>query len=330
MNELQKTLIDRKIDCNSIWFMRQAGRYLPEFRKIRSKNKDFIKLCFNSDLSSEITLQPIERFDLDSAIIFSDILLVPHVLGQNVKFIKNKGPVLESFNLDKFLKNNPETFTKKMRPVYQAIKKTRKKLNNNKSLISFVGAPWTLITYMFGKDKKENIKNIFKDKKKLKIIIDNLISYLCLHIKNQINAGSDVVQVFDSWAGMLEKRDLQDFCFQPNHEIVSFCNNNKVPVICFPKGINTEYLNFNREDSGKISFLLSIPALAGASFLGLKNIPNETIEINMLVISAIILSFLFSFLTVKFFLDYIKKFSLNIFVIYRIVIAFILIKIIYF
>ena len=105
MNELQKTLIDRKIDCNSIWFMRQAGRYLPEFRKIRSKNKDFIKLCFNSDLSSEITLQPIERLDLDSAIIFSDILSVPHVLGQTVKFIKNKGPVLESFNLDKFLES---------------------------------------------------------------------------------------------------------------------------------------------------------------------------------------------------------------------------------
>ena len=94
--------------------MRQAGRYLPEFKKIRSSNIDFIKLCLNSNLSSEITLQPIKRFDLDSAIIFSDILLVPHALGQKVKFIKNKGPILETFNLNKFFKNNPDDFYKKL------------------------------------------------------------------------------------------------------------------------------------------------------------------------------------------------------------------------
>ena len=247
MDALRKIILEKRIDIKPIWFMRQAGRYLPEFRKIRSLNKDFIKLCLNSDLSSEITLQPIKRYNLDSAIIFSDILLVPYALGQSVEFIKNKGPVLETFDLDKFFKNNPDDFTKKMDPIYQAIKKVKKKLNKDKSLISFVGAPWTLITYMLGKDKQENIKNLLKDKKKLKIIIENLNKYLCLHIKKQIDSGSDVVQIFDSWAGLLEKDDLQNFCIHPNYEIVNFCKNNKIPVICFPKGIKNEYLNFNKE-----------------------------------------------------------------------------------
>ena len=247
MDVLRKVILEKRIDIKPIWFMRQAGRYLPEFRKIRSLKKDFIKLCLNSDLSSEITLQPIKRYNLDAAIIFSDILLVPYALGQDVKFIKNEGPVLETFDLDKFFKNNPDDFTKKMDPIYQAIKKVKKNLNKDKSLISFVGAPWTLITYMLRKDKRENIKNLLKDKKRIKIIIENLNKYLCLHIKNQIDSGSDVVQIFDSWAGLLEKDDLQNFCIHPNYEIVNFCKNNKIPVICFPRGIKSEYLNFNKE-----------------------------------------------------------------------------------
>ncbi len=247
MGVLKKVILEKRIDIKPIWFMRQAGRYLPEFRKIRSLNKDFIKLCLDRDLSSEITLQPIKRYNLDSAIIFSDILLVPYALGQDVKFIKNEGPVLETFDLDKFFKNNSDDFTKKMDPIYQAIKKVKKNLNKDKSLISFVGAPWTLITYMLRKDKQENTKNLLKDKKRIKIIIENLNKYLCLHIKNQIDSGSDVVQIFDSWAGLLEKDDLQNFCIHPNYEIVNFCKNNKIPVICFPKGIKNEYLNFNKE-----------------------------------------------------------------------------------
>ena len=118
--------------------MRQAGRYLPEFRQIRSQNQNFINLCLNSELSSEITLQPIKRFDLDSAIIFSDILMIPYALDQKVEFVKDQGPVLEDFNLKKFLDNNKESFSQKLLPVYKAIKKTREKLNKKKSLIGFV------------------------------------------------------------------------------------------------------------------------------------------------------------------------------------------------
>ncbi len=243
MSTLKRILVRKDTSCKSIWFMRQAGRYLPEFRKIRKKNRNFIDLCFNSKLSSRITLQPIKRFDLDSAIIFSDILIVPHALGQNVKFLKNKGPVLSEFNYDIFKKNKRKEFTKKLLPVYKAIKTTRKKLNKKKSLISFVGAPWTLYVYMFGLKNKGKINN-YKFKKKNEII-SKITDYLCLHISNQMKAGADVVQIFDSWAGLIPNKHLKQYCYIPNRRIVAFCKKKKMPVICFPKGIKKRYLDFN-------------------------------------------------------------------------------------
>jgi uroporphyrinogen decarboxylase len=247
MSNLKKILTDKK-NCKSVWFMRQAGRYLPEFKKIRSNNTNFINLCLDSELSSEITLQPIKRFNLDSAIIFSDILMVPFALGQKVEFIKEQGPVLSSFNLEQFLDNNKNSFTKKLQPVYKAIEITRKKLNKEKSLISFVGAPWTLLIYMLGikKNKYEiDYKKIKSNKSKINIILNKLNEYLCIHIENQIHAGADVVQIFDSWAGLLPLNDLNDYCYQPNLKIVEFCKKKIIPIICFPKGIKENYKNFN-------------------------------------------------------------------------------------
>ena len=247
MSELREILINKKF-CKSIWFMRQAGRYLPEFRKIRLENKNFINLCLNSELSSEITLQPIKRFDLDSAIIFSDILMVPYALGQEVEFIKNQGPVLSNFNLKKFLNNDKITFTQKLYPIYKSIELTRKNLNKKKSLISFIGAPWTLLVYMLRMKKSKNEIDHTKIKSnefEVNVILDKLNEYLCTHIENQINAGADVVQIFDSWAGLLEKKDLPSFCYIPNLKLVEFCKKNKIPVICFPKGIRENYKEFN-------------------------------------------------------------------------------------
>ena len=247
MSAIKKILIGKESSCQAIWFMRQAGRYLPEFRKIRLQNKNFIELCFNSKLSSEITLQPIKRYNLDSAIIFSDILLVPYALGQDVSFIKNKGPILNNFDNDKFLENNEKKYEEKLKPIYRAIKETRKKLQTNKSLISFVGAPWTLVVYMFGlKENKNkiNIPKFEKHKKEIYKILKDLIKYLCIHIKNQIDAGADLVQVFDSWAGLLPEKDLENFCYNPNLEITNFCKEKKIPIICFPKGIGRNYLKF--------------------------------------------------------------------------------------
>tara|TARA_B100000035_G_scaffold142750_1_gene121492 strand:+ start:302 stop:1306 length:1005 start_codon:yes stop_codon:yes gene_type:complete len=247
MNSLKEILLNKNI-CKSVWFMRQAGRYLPEFRKIRSFNPNFIELCLNSELSSEITLQPIKRFDLDSAIIFSDILMVPFALRQKVNFIKGKGPILEDFDKEKFLNNNKYSFTKKLDPIYEAIKKTRKKLNNKKSLIAFVGAPWTLMIYMLGIKKGNEDINLEKLKKKkfeINLILENLHNFLCTHIENQINAGADVIQIFDSWAGLIQQEDLINFCYIPNLKIVEFCKERKIPVICFPRGINKNYKEFN-------------------------------------------------------------------------------------
>ena len=248
MSSLNKILLN-KINCKSIWFMRQAGRYLPEFQKIRSKNQDFIKLCLNSKLSSEITLQPIKRFNLDSAIIFSDILMVPYALGQDVIFTKNFGPKLSDFDLSKFLKNEKNDFSNKLSPIYKAIDITRRKLIKSKSLISFIGAPWSLIVYMLNvkESKKEiNFKKLQEKKKYLNQIIETLIYFLCIHIKNQINAGADVIQIFDSWAGLIPEENLNDYCYTPNLKISNFCKKQKIPVICFPKGIKENYEDFNK------------------------------------------------------------------------------------
>ena len=248
MSNLKEILINKKNSCRSIWFMRQAGRYLPEFRKIRSQNQNFINLCLNSNLSSEITLQPIKRYNLDSAIIFSDILLVPYALGQEVNFIKEQGPILSKFDLKKFIKNDKINFTQKLNPIYKAISKTRKNLDKKKSLISFIGAPWTLLIYMMGLKKDKNKINFSKIKGKeleINVILDKLNEYLCIHIKNQINAGADVVQIFDSWAGLLTDKDLPNFCYIPNSKLVEFCKSKKIPVICFPKGIKENYIEFN-------------------------------------------------------------------------------------
>ncbi len=247
MSNIKEILINKKI-CKSVWFMRQAGRYLPEFRKIRSQNQNFINLCLNSELSSEITLQPIKRFDLDSAIIFSDILMVPHALNQKVEFVKNQGPVLEEFNFKKFLNNDKISFTQKLYPIYKAIQITREKLDKNKSLIGFIGAPWTLLIYMLGvkESKKEINYKIIKAKEfEVNLILDKLNDYLCTHIENQINAGADVIQIFDSWAGLIAPDDLPNYCYIPNLKIVNFCKKKKIPVMCFPKGLNKNYKEFN-------------------------------------------------------------------------------------
>ena len=248
MSDLKKILLD-KVSCKSVWFMRQAGRYLPEFREIRNKNPNFIKLCLDSELCSIITIQPVKRFNVDSAIIFSDILMVPYALGQDVKFIKNHGPNLNDFNFKNFMNNNEGEFKKKLSPVYKAIEITRKKLNKEKSLISFVGAPWTLLVYMLGIKKSKNGLDLKKlDNKDINFdeIFNQLIKYLCIHIKCQIDSGADVVQIFDSWAGLIPEKKIKDYCYTPNLKIIDFCKREKIPNICFPKGLKEKYEEFNK------------------------------------------------------------------------------------
>ena len=156
MSKINNCLTNLDNSCIPIWFMRQAGRYLPEFRDLRQKNQDFLKLCLNSDLATEITLQPLNRFNLDAAIIFSDILIVPYAMNQQIEFGRNGGPIIKDFNINTFLKVNKEEFYKKLEQVYLAINKTRKRLDKHKSLIAFVGAPWTLLIYLLSLKKMVN------------------------------------------------------------------------------------------------------------------------------------------------------------------------------
>tara|TARA_Y100000590_G_scaffold2168_1_gene2858 strand:- start:302 stop:1249 length:948 start_codon:yes stop_codon:yes gene_type:complete len=226
--------------------MRQAGRYLPEFREIRKKNPDFIKLCLNPDLVNEITLQPLKRFDIDAAIIFSDILMIPYGLGQKVEFKKGHGPILEDVNLDKIINTNPEDFIKKLLPVYNGIKKVHSNLKG-KSLIGFVGAPWTLLLYMLNKESPKNNFNFSKINEN-KILNNKLIKkieeMICLHADKQIEAGADIIQIFDSWAGLLPEDELKNYCYMPTLKVVDYIKSKKIPVICFPKGIGKNYVDF--------------------------------------------------------------------------------------
>ena len=243
---LRECIKEKKTTYTPVWFMRQAGRYLPEFREIRKNNQDFIKLCLNPDLVNEITLQPLKRFDLDAAIIFSDILMVPYGLGQKVEFKKGFGPILEEINLDKIINTDPVDFVQKLLPVYKGIEKV-KNILKEKELIGFVGAPWTLLLYMLNKESPKNNFNfnkINKDKFLINKLLKKIEEMICLHIDKQVDAGANIIQIFDSWAGLLPEKELPNYCYIPTLKIVEHIKSKNIPVICFPKGIGNNYVNF--------------------------------------------------------------------------------------
>ena len=240
MSPIEEVIINKKSDINPIWIMRQAGRYLPEFREIRKQNPDFVELCLNQKLSSEITLQPLKRFDLDAAIIFSDILMLPYGLDQNVVFKKNIGPLLDDLDLEKISSVDEVSFVKKLSPVYELIKLvSSSQITNNKTTIGFVGAPWTLLVYMINKKSpKLNLnENFFKDNLLINKVLKVLDKFLKIHIKNQIKNGAQLIQIFDSWAGLLKEKDLPYYIYEPTLSLVNYIKSLNVPVICFPRGI---------------------------------------------------------------------------------------------
>jgi len=245
-NTLLNCILKKKVNYIPIWFMRQAGRYLPEFRVIRKQNPNFIKLCLNPNLVNEITLQPLKIFDINAAIIFSDILMIPYGLGQEVEFKKGIGPILEDINVNKIIKTKPRDFIQKLLPVYKGIEKTKTNLKT-KPLIGFVGAPWTLLLYMLNKGspkKNFNFDKITKDKFMVNKLLKKIEETICLHIDKQVEAGANIIQIFDSWAGLLPKKELINYCYIPILKIVEHVKSKKIPVICFPKGIGENYIDF--------------------------------------------------------------------------------------
>ena len=240
MSPIEEIIINKKSNINPIWIMRQAGRYLPEFREIRRQNPDFIKLCLNQKLSSEITLQPLKRFDLDAAIIFSDILMLPYGLNQNVVFEKNMGPLLDELDLKKISIVEEASFVKKLSPIYELIKLvSSSQITNNKTTIGFVGAPWTLLVYMINKKspKLDLNENFFGNKILISKVLKILDKFLKIHVKNQIDNGAQLIQIFDSWAGLLNEKDLPYYIYEPTLSLVNYIKSLNVPVICFPRGI---------------------------------------------------------------------------------------------
>ena len=246
MTPIKDCIINKKTQNKPIWFMRQAGRYLPEFREIRKKNQNFIQLCLNKELSSEITLQPLKRFKIDAAIIFSDILIVPYGLGQKVEFKKDFGPLLGDIDLNIFDNIDEIEFTKKLNSIYQSLKLTSENnLIDKKDLIGFVGAPWTILVYMLNKQSpKKNISNsLLDDEKLINKLLKIINKFLKVHIKNQINSGATIIQIFDSWAGLVEEKHLPKYVYNPTLEIVEYVKSLNTPVICFPRNIKN-YKNF--------------------------------------------------------------------------------------
>ena len=240
MSPIEEVIINKKSNINPIWIMRQAGRYLPEFREIRKQNPDFIKLCLNEKLSSEITLQPLKRFDLDAAIIFSDILMLPYGLNQTVEFKKNVGPLLGNFDLKEISNIEEVEFVEKLSSVYKLIKLvSNSQFTKNKTTIGFIGAPWTLLVYMINKKspKLSLNENFFEDKYLIDKILKILDRFLKIHIKNQIDSGAQIIQIFDSWAGLLKKKDLPHYIYDPTLSLVNYTKSLNVPAICFPRGI---------------------------------------------------------------------------------------------
>jgi len=259
MTPIHQVIKTQNTKINPIWIMRQAGRYLPEFREIRKLNPNFINLCLNHELSSEITLQPLKRFDLDAAIIFSDILMLPYGLNQRVEFEKGFGPKLGEINIDEMLKLDEVDFVQKIYPVYKAIEKvSTSNLLINKNTIGFIGAPWTLLVYIINQQspKKNLKKNFFNNDFLINRILLILEKFLKIHIKNQIDNGANVIQIFDSWAGLLEEKDLPNYVYSPTLNLVNYVKSLNIPVICFPREIKNykEFCDIVKPDVVSIDY----------------------------------------------------------------------------
>lgn len=254
--KLIDTIKDKKtFTTPPVWMMRQAGRYLPEYKQIRAQYQDFMDFCFSIDDVVEVTLQPLRRFPIDAAIIFSDILVIPHVLGQKVWFETNHGPKLQDIHLGSFIdKAKDVDFTKKLHPISQAIQKTRHQLDKSKALIGFAGAPWTVLTYMISKGKTNNFQNVLDYKENnpelfqslLDFITDKTIDLLDLHIQSGVN----VIQIFESWASAVPQNLHEEILFQPLRKIILSLRDTypQFPIIYYGRGINHFYENLKDLD----------------------------------------------------------------------------------
>jgi uroporphyrinogen decarboxylase len=227
-----------------LWMMRQAGRYLPEYRALREKAGSFMKLCFTPELACEITLQPVRRFQFDAAILFSDILVIPHALGQSVRFEAGEGPRLDPITSEQAIDALPKAADQNvLAPIYQTVKQVKAQLDGKTALIGFCGAPWTVATYMIAgqgtSDQAPARIFAYEHPKAFARLIDRLVENSVIYLERQLEAGVEVVQLFDTWAGVLPPEEFARWCIEPAARIVNELRR-KVPnarVIGFPRGV---------------------------------------------------------------------------------------------
>jgi uroporphyrinogen decarboxylase len=240
---LIEVLAGRRQSVPPIWMMRQAGRYLPEYREVRAKAGGFLDLCFSPEFAAEVTLQPIRRFNFDAAIIFSDILVIPYALGRSVRFEVGEGPRLDPLDTpDKIGQLSSSADFTKLEPVFEALRRVRRELDSRIALIGFCGAPWTVATYMVAghgtPDQAPARLLAYRHPEAFAKIIDTLVDNSIRYLVGQLAAGADVLQIFDTWAGVLPPREFQRWSVEPTRRIVEGVRA-KVPgakIIGFPRG----------------------------------------------------------------------------------------------
>ena len=262
-----KALAGEPLDRPPFWFMRQAGRYLPEYRATRAEAGDFLSLCYNPELAVEVTLQPIRRYHMDAAILFSDILVIPDAMGQALAYKEGEGPQLEpvrsSADLDRLKTGR---ITEHLSPVFETLKGLRKALPPEVTLIGFAGAPWTVATYMVeGQGSRDfaNAKNwAFSDEAGFARLINMLVDATTEYLLAQIEAGAEVIQIFDTWAGALSETEFKKWCIAPVKQIVANLRAKypDIPVIGFPRGAGAGYASFAAQTGvNAVSLDTSVP-----------------------------------------------------------------------
>lgn len=239
---LLETVLGQRQPRPPMWIMRQAGRYLPEYRAVRQTVSSFLELCYSPDLATEVTLQPLRRFDLDAAILFSDILVVPDALGQTVSFETGEGPRLDPITADDLARLRPDRVLEKLQPVLETVARLHSALPPDKTLIGFCGSPWTVATYMIGgkgsTDQAAARKFALEQPQAFAALLDILVDASSRYLLAQFEQGADVVQLFESWALNLDEDAFRSWVIEPNRRIVDMVRRERpgAPIIGFPRG----------------------------------------------------------------------------------------------
>lgn len=238
-----------------IWLMRQAGRYLPEYRQTRKRAGSFLDLCYDPQLAAEVTLQPIRRFGFDAAILFSDILVVPHALGRDLRFEEGRGPVMTPIGEEDIARLDPGDLHRHLSPVYETVERVSGSLSDETALIGFCGAPWTVATYMIAghgtPDQGPARMFAYRSPRAFESLIEILVTCSADYLIRQVEAGADALQIFDSWCGVLDDAEFAKWCIEPVAGIIRRVHavHPGVPIIVFPKGAGARYDTY-REATG--------------------------------------------------------------------------------